>query len=167
MSWLGRGKNGESERRTEVGGLWDEQGNPRRERTGRCLNIEHMSVSPLKPTRPTKIEATTVDHRTTILLSKTDRERERFSQTLPVLRPRVCCYAASCFHAFQSSVFLFLLLPPLLLLFIFLYLRSFFWVGFRTRMSNAGFLSIFRDKWIEICKGYIPVLRGNKVTGER
>lgn len=102
-----------------------------------------------------------------LVVEDRQRERERFSQTLPVLRPRVCCYAASCFHAFQSSVFLFLLLPPLLLLFIFLYLRSFFWVGFRTRMSNAGFLSIFRDKWIEICKGYIPVLRGNKVTGER
>lgn len=88
VSWLDRGKNGESERRTEVGGLWDEQGNPRRERTGRCLNIEHMSVSPLKPTRPTKIEATTVDHRTTILLSKTDREREILSDS--------ACFAAPC-----------------------------------------------------------------------
>lgn len=57
------------------GGLWNKGIRERREKTGQCLNIEHMSVSPL----PTKIEATTVDHRTYDHLEQTKRERERFS----------------------------------------------------------------------------------------
>lgn len=53
------------------GGLWNKGIRERREKTGQCLNIEHMSVSPL----PTKIEATTVDHRTYDHLEQTKRER--------------------------------------------------------------------------------------------
>lgn len=124
------------------GGLWNKGIRERREKTGQCLNIEHMSVSPL----PTKIEATTVDHRTYDHLEQTKRERERFSLgclfcglVFAVTRPSS--------FVFQSSVLF--LLPSFLLLFFFSYFIRLF--SRREEFLYPSFL-----KWIEICKRYIP-----------
>lgn len=129
-----------------------EQGNPRRERTGRCLNIEHMSVSPLKPT---KIEATTVDHRTTILCRRqTEREREILLDS--------ACFAASCLLLrgllFSRVSVVRLLVPasPSFSFYISIPVPS-SGEGLQENVKRPLSLSIFRDKWIEICKGYISL----------
>lgn len=141
------------------GGLWNKGIRERREKTGQCLNIEHMSVSPL----PTKIEATTVDHRTYDHLEQTKRERERFSLgclfcglVFAVTRPPS--------FVFQSSVLF--LLPSFLLLFFFPFHISPRFV-LATRTEERSFSIHLFLNGSRFVRGIYRVLRGNKVTGER
>lgn len=105
---------------------WEEDGergereNPsdRETKTGQCLNIEHMSLSPLKRANENRSHHCGPPY--VRPSCRTERERERFSL--------LACFAASClllrgllrFHAVQPSV-LFLLpsFPSPFLLFIF------------------------------------------------
>lgn len=135
----------------------------RETKTGQCLNIEHMSLSPLKRANENRSHHCGPPY--VRPSCRTERERERDSLCLPVLRPRVCCYTA-------SSVFTRFSRPSCSC-----FLPSFPFFSFyispvcsrdegrrgRGLQENVGFsLSIypsfdfsFRDKWIEICKGYI------------
>lgn len=151
---------------------WEEDGergereNPsdRETKTGQCLNIEHMSLSPLKRANENRSHHCGPPY--VRPSCRTERKRERDSLCLPVLRPRVCCYAASSvftrFSRPSCSCFL-PSFPSPFLLFIF---RLFSRRGEeRERITReCWFLSLsiypsfdfsFRDKWIEICKGYI------------
>lgn len=65
----------------------------RETKTGQCLNIEHMSLSPLKRANENRSHHCGPPY--VRPSCRTERERERDSLCLPVLRPRVCCYAAS------------------------------------------------------------------------
>lgn len=131
----------------------------RETKTGQCLNIEHMSLSPLKRANENRSHHCGPPY--VRPSCRTERERERFSL--------LACFAASClllrgllrFHAVQPSVLF--LLPSFLPLLFFLYFVCSRDEGRRGLQENVGFsLSIhpsfdfsFRDKWIEICKGYI------------
>ena len=141
------------------GGLWNKGIRERREKTGQCLNIEHMSVSPL----PTKIEATTVDHRTYDHLEQTKRERQReILSWLPVLRPRVCCYAASFLRFPVVRLVPTSFLPSFSpFFFSFSYFTS---VCSREERSFSIHLFLNGSRFV---RGIYRVLRGNKVTGER
>lgn len=138
------------------GGLWNKGIRERREKTGQCLNIEHMSVSPL----PTKIEATTVDHRTYDHLEQTKRERERFSLG--------CLFCGLVFAVTRPPSFRFpvvRLVPtsflPSPLFFSFSYFTS---VCSREERSFSIHLFLNGSRFV---RGIYRVLRGNKVTGER
>lgn len=65
----------------------------RETKTGQCLNIEHMSLSPLKRANENRSHHCGPPY--VRPSCRTEREKERDSLCLPVLRPRVCCYAAS------------------------------------------------------------------------
>lgn len=65
----------------------------RETKTGQCLNIEHMSLSPLKRANENRSHHCGPPY--VRPSCRTERKRERDSLCLPVLRPRVCCYAAS------------------------------------------------------------------------
>lgn len=136
----------------------------RETKTGQCLNIEHMSLSPLKRANENRSHHCGPPY--VRPSCRTERERKRFSL--------LACFAASClllrgllrFHAVQPSV-LFLLPSFLPLPFSSFYIsfvlatRGGEGEGYK-RMLVSLSLSIypsfdfsFRDKWIEICKGYI------------
>lgn len=134
---------------------WEEDGergereNPsdRETKTGQCLNIEHMSLSPLKRANENRSHHCGPPY--VRPSCRTERKRERFSL--------LACFAASClllrgllrFHAVQPSVLF--LLPSFLPLFFFLYFVCSRDEGRRGRglQENVGFslslhLSIFR-----------------------
>lgn len=135
----------------------------RETKTGQCLNIEHMSLSPLKRANENRSHHCGPPY--VRPSCRTERKRERFSL--------LACFAASClllrgllrFHAVQPSVLF--LLPSFLPLFFFLYFARLFSRRGEERervTRECWFLSLsiypsfdfsFRDKWIEICKGYI------------
>lgn len=151
---------------------WEEDGergereNPsdRETKTGQCLNIEHMSLSPLKRANENRSHHCGPPY--VRPSCRTERKRERDSLCLPVLRPRVCCYAASSvftrFSRPSCSCFLPSFPSPFLLFIFRLFSRR---EEERERVTReCWFLSLsiypsfdfsFRDKWIEICKGYI------------
>lgn len=133
----------------------------RETKTGQCLNIEHMSLSPLKRANENRSHHCGPPY--VRPSCRTERERERDSLCLPVLRPRVCCYAASSvFTRFsRPSCSCFLPSFPFSSFYISFVLATRGGEGYK-RMLVSLSLSIypsfdfsFRDKWIEICKGYI------------
>lgn len=94
----------------------------RETKTGQCLNIEHMSLSPLKRANENRSHHCGPPY--VRPSCRTERKRERFSL--------LACFAASClllrgllrFHAVQPSVLF--LLPSFLPLFFFLYFARLF-----------------------------------------
>lgn len=109
----------------------------RETKTGQCLNIEHMSLSPLKRANENRSHHCGPPY--VRPSCRTERKRERFSL--------LACFAASClllrgllrFHAVQPSVLF--LLPSFLPLFFFLYFVCSRDEGRRGRglQENVGF----------------------------